>query len=932
MRSLASIIILFVASSVGAAEPDAKGLEFFEKKIRPVLLDQCSKCHSVEAETAKKLKGGLILDTRTAMLAGGDSGPAIVPGKPKESKLLDSLHYEGETKMPPKGKLDSAVIADFTKWIEMGAPAPESAGGSKKQVGLSIEEGRKFWAYQSVMRPVIPVRGAPRHLDPIDWLVGKQLDTKALKPAPLADKATLIRRVTYDLTGLPPTPEQVDTFVNDASADAYAKLVDRLLASQQYGERWGRHWLDIARYGESVNLRGFIYKDAWRYRDYVLNSFNSDLPFNTFIREQIAGDLLPATTPEEKQRQTVAATFLMLGNTNFEEQDKKLLRMDVVDEQLDVITKGFLGQTVTCARCHDHKFDPIPTKDYYALAGILRSTKSLEHSNVSKWMEVPLPTDAKTEAAVKANETAIKALQSKLAAAKKKGATTVAAGVLAIKDVPGVAVDSSKAKQVGEWKLSTVTGTYIGDGYLSDDNKGKGEKSLTFQADLPASGKYEVRLAYSAGPKRADNVPVHISSADGDAEVVVNMKDAPPIDGRFKSLGTFRFEKSGQSFVIVSTEGTKGHVTPDCVTFIAVEENEATQEAKAAKAEPDSTKAIDAEIKKLQASGPKRPTAMVPVEEKTIEDCKIHIRGSVSNLGETAPRGVLTVAVLGKMPEFPKGQSGRVELADWIASPNNPLTARVITNRTWHWLFGSGIVRTTDNFGTTGELPSNPELLDYLASRFVEDGWSMKKLVRQIVMSETYRRKCVTDANDPLVKADPENRLFGRANRKRMEAEELRDTMLSISGKLLSDRMTGPTYPGNVNADYNYKNSDTHRSVYQPVFRNSLPEIFEVFDFAEPSMVVGVRNVSTVAPQALYLMNHLFVHEQAKATATRLLAEPLTDDDARLTRLYRQALGRAPTDGERSVAKKFLAAGKPELGWAGVVQTLFASAEFRYLE
>ncbi|MCI0705260.1 MAG: DUF1553 domain-containing protein, partial [Planctomycetia bacterium] len=842
-------------------------------------------------------------------------------------------------------KLPDAVIKDFEKWIAMGAPDPrgDSAIAPKRQVGLTIEEGRKFWAYKLPVRPEVPEIQNPKFeiRNEIDAFILADLVKKKLEPAKEADRATLIRRLYYDLTGLPPTPEEVDAFVNDKDEDAYEKLVDKLLASREFGERWGRHWLDIARYAESVTLRGFIFKEAWRYRDYVIDSFNEDKPFDQFIAEQIAGDLLPAATTEDRKRNLIATTFLQLGNTNLEEQDKKQLRMDVVDEQLDVITKGFLGQTVTCARCHDHKFDPIPTKDYYALAGILRNVKAMEHANVSKWVEVPLPADPETEAALKKHDAAVSALQAKIAAAKKlAGGPKPATGVLAVKDVPGIVVDDEQAKKVGDWMVSSFNKTYIGAGYIHDKDAGKGEKTLTFQPENVPPGKYEVRLAYSPGTNRATNVPVHVFSADGEKTVEVDMKKAPPIDGRFISLGEYRFEKDGLAYVIVSNEDTKGHVCPDAVVFLPLDKKLEKKDEKPAPPkgnDPANTvKALEAELKKLQASGPKRDMVMSVEEEKVIEDTKVHVRGNVHNLTELAPRGFMTVALHGKLPVIPKNQSGRLQLAEWIASKDNPLTARVMANRVWHWLFGAGLVRTTDNFGTTGELPSHPELLDHLALKFQANpdrevggmGWSVKKLVRYIVLSRTYRQSSTGDA--ATVTADPENRLFGRANRRRLEAECIRDTVLVVSGKLDLTR-GGPTFSLSLASDYGYKANSLRRSVYLPAFRNAMPEMLEVFDAADPSTVTGKRNSGTVAPQALFMMNHPFVLDQSKFAATRLLGEKHADDDARITRAYRLTLGREPTSGEREVAKRFLKGKNEKDAWTAIFHALFASAEFRYV-
>ena len=752
-----------------AARDDQPGVEFFERKIRPVLVRECYACHST---TAKALKGGLRVDTWEGLTKGGDSGPAIVGGKPDESLLLDALRHDG-IEMPPKGKLPDTVIGDFERWVKMGAPDPRRGGPAPAPAparrGINVEAGRKFWAYQPPRR-----REPPAVRDPawpgadIDRFVLAALDAINVRPTRDADRATLARRLSFDLIGLPPFPEDVDAFINDLSPVAYETLVDRLLASPHFGERWGRHWLDVARFAESLTLRGFILLPAWRYRDYVINAFNAGMPFDQFVREQIAGDLLPARSLSERRRQQVAASFLVLGNTNLEDQDKNQLVMDVVDEQLDTIGRAFLAQTLGCARCHDHKFDPIPTRDYYAMAGILRNVKTMEHANVSMWLEKPLAVLPEQEPALQAHESEIAALEARL------------------------------------------------------------------KAERARKGPHVAELA--------------------------------------------------------------------------------------------------AELKRLTARGPLREKTLAVEELAAIVETRVHIRGSVHNLGESVPRGFLQVATVGTPPELPTNESGRRELADWLASPKNPLTARVFVNRVWQWLFGVGIVRTPDNFGTTGERPSHPELLDYLATRFIDDGWSIKRLVRSIVLSRAYR---LSTADLPRqLAADPENRLLWRANRQRLGAECIRDAMLAIAGELQL-QMGGPTFPAGLKADYGYLSNGRRRSVYVPVFRNALPEIFEVFDFADPSMVTGRRNVSTVAPQALFLMNHPFVIERSRATARHLLADPGLDDPTRLTRLYRLALGRPPTQRERTIGLEFLASGTPrpahgEEKWAMLVQALFGSVDFRY--
>ncbi|HEX8200729.1 MAG TPA: PSD1 and planctomycete cytochrome C domain-containing protein [Isosphaeraceae bacterium] len=797
----AILLVMAVPMAAPAAEPDAEGLELFERTIRPVLAERCYGCHSAAAEAKKKLRGGLRLDSREGLLQGGDSGPALEPGHADESLLIAALRYDDVTQMPPAGKLPEAVIAAFVAWVDRGAPDPRTAQATPESASARASSSdpaaaRAHWAYRPP-RAVPPpaVRDAAWPSGPIDRFLLAQLEAAGLHPGPDADRATLARRLSFDLTGLPPTPEELAAFVADASPAAYERLVDRLLASPHFGERWGRHWLDVARFGESLTLRGLVLKEAWRYRDYVIAAFNADVPFDRFVREQIAGDLLPAASPDDRRQQLVATTFLALGNSNLEEQDKPQLVMDVVDEQLDVIGKGILAQTIACARCHDHKFDPIPTRDYYALAGILRNARILEHDNVSKWMEVPLPMPPDREAAVREHEARVSELEGRLKTERTRLASA---------------------------------------------------KKARAQAETPAAG------------------------------------DLP-------------------------------------------------DDAQAQKVATRAVKAMEAELKRLRAGGPRRDMAMTVVEDPTIGDVPIHIRGSVHNLGATAPRGVLGAATPGAPPVIPAGESGRRQLAGWLAGAENPLSARVVVNRAWHWLFGAGLVRTTDNFGTTGEAPSHPELLDDLAVRFIEDGWSVKRLVRRIVLSRAYR---LATADAPRSRAvDPENRLLWRMNRRRLDAECLRDAMLAAAGRLRLE-MGGPSYPADLAADYGYEDSGTRRSVYVPVFRNALPELFGAFDFADPSLVVGRRDASTVAPQALFLMNHPFALEQARHAALRLLAGPDRDDPARVDRAGQLALGRPPTAAERRLLLGFLAADpatSPDEAWALVFQVLFASADFRYV-
>jgi cytochrome c553 len=979
------------AASRTGDSPDA--VAFFERKIRPILVEHCQACHSAEAEKSGKLKGGLRVDSKAALRLGGDSGPAVVEGDPANSLLLSAMRYDG-LEMPPKGKLPDAVVADFEAWIKAGAADPRTDSVPVKRAEIDVQAGRQHWAYRLPefhTAPLVVRRSTT--LTPYDAFLAARWESQGVEPAGTAAPTTLLRRLSYDLTGLPPaahgvaTGDDLATEYPEDRPDAHARLIDRWLASPRFGERWGRHWLDVARYAESITLRGFVLPDAWRYRDYVIESFNNDLSYPQFIREQIAGDLLPAANLEMGRRQRIATSFLALGNTNLEEQDKKQLRMDHVDEQLDVIGKGLLAQTLTCARCHDHKFDPIPTRDYYALAGIFRSTKAMEHSNVSKWLELPLPLPPEQESEQLRHESLVKTLEgrikslreaTKLAGGKDKPAAASGPKVVAsLKDLPGVVVDDTQARKVGVWQPSRFTAGWVLEGYVHDEAKGKGEKTATFQPELPVAGTYEVRLAYSAGGNRDAAVPVAVFSADGETTIMVDQRRAPPIDGLWISLGMFRFEANGQGFVMVSNEGTTGHVIVDAVQFLPPAANgvnmasatsgansrtatpaaapapvpaavpaavpagvpakqptpSSTADNASGKAAEEQLKAMEVELKRLTQSGPKRPTYVAIREESGDEvgDTYVHIRGLVANRGPSVPRGVPKVALYEPFPAIPAGESGRRQLADWLASSRNPLTARVMANRVWHWMFGAGLVRTTDNFGVTGELPSHPELLDRMAVDFVRHDGSVKWLVRELALSNAYRLA----EQGPSVDADPENRLFARAQRRRLDAESIADTLLWASGEL-DLTMGGPLLKSGLAADYGYQHDSSRRAVYWPVLRNVLPEVLEAFDFADPSLSTGRRSVSTVAPQALFLRNHPFVLDRARETARRSLADaPKLDDTDRVLALFPRVLGRAPSSSERESSVRFIqetrAAGvAAEPNWTLWIQALFGTIDFRY--
>ena len=931
-----------------------EGMDFFEKKVRPLLAERCLECHSAE----HKIKGGLRLDLRDGWVKGGDAGPAIVPGDVAKSLLIEAVHYGNlDLQMPPKKPLTKEEISILEEWVKLGAPDPRTEGAVvKKQTGLSLEAGRKFWAYAPITNPSVPnLKDTTWPQGEIDRFVLAKMETSNVKPSPAAKPDALARRLYYTLIGLPPTPQQVDEFTAAAakdSAKAAEVLVDELLASKQFGETWGRHWLDLARFAESSGGgRTLLFKDAWRFRDYVIEAFNADMPFDQFIREQIAGDLLPAATQADQKRQCIATAFLALGPTNYEEQDKQQLRFDVVDEQIETVGRALLGQTIGCARCHDHKFDPIPQRDYYALAGIFASTRTLMsyEENVARWISQPLPEDGPQEALLVAHETKVKSLEKQLTQAKAKltelskyiaAETSAPAMPIAPASLPGIVLDDADAKVVGEWKHSVHVRSYIGKGYLSDDNKAKGERTISFTPTIPQTDSYEVRLAYTHAHVRANNVKVNILHADGEDTIYVDQSLPPPIDGRFVSLGKFRFEKDGAGYVLLSNEGTTSFVTVDALQLIPTSDKTATAKESpsddvAVKKVKQLVKRLEAEMKQLSDHSLRRQTAMTVHDDAgAIGDAQVRVRGIEKQRGETVPRGFLQV-VTTSSPTFPAKQSGRKELAEWIASADHPLTSRVLANRIWTWAFGQGLVRTVDNFGTTGELPSHPELLDFLALKLTKQQWSVKKLLREILLSSTWQQAVQSATSE-----DPENRLLAHANRRRLDAEQIRDTLLSLSGKLEPSYLgqniagAGDIDPNNFSAqdiEYGYKFTDTKRSVYVPAFRNKRLDLFEVFDFGDINQPVGQRNVSTVAPQALYFLNHPFVLEQAKAAAERVMAEMTADED-RLALTFRRTLGRLPSVAESARCREFLQSSpNASEAWTALQQSLFASLDFRYL-
>ncbi|MCP4173234.1 MAG: DUF1553 domain-containing protein [Fuerstiella sp.] len=938
-------LLLSVVHLSRAGADDAAKLEFFESRIRPVLVEHCYKCHAVNA---KNVRGGLLLDSKAGALDGGESGAAVVPGAPEESLLLSALKHESY-EMPPDRKLSDAIVADFEKWIHDGAVDPRIGGKAMKRTAIDLKEGRRFWSFRPVRRPDVPKLTGGWAKTDIDRFVAARQMTAGLSPVDDATAEQVLRRIQYALVGLPPTPDQIATFAAawsvapDAAIDA---LVDELLASPRFGERWGRHWLDVARFAESSGGgRSLMFPDAWRFRDYVIKSFNDDKPFDQLVREHIAGDLLPFENDSQHDDQVTGVGYLTLGPTNYEQQDKELLRMEVIDEQVDTIGRTFLGLTLGCARCHDHKFDPIPTADYYAMAGVFRSTETLLPGNVSTYVTTSLKMNSEKQ--VLADwKTKEKSLLAGIAELKKKvkGQRPGVTSRIDAASLAGVIIDDTQAKFEGEWVHSTSLAPFVGEGYRHD-NFLKTGRSVRFETTLPESGKYRLRLAHNYQTSRCSRLPITVTHAKGSTTVEIDQRKTP-VDGVFAELGTFPFVAGSKAVVTIDAEKSgKGVVIVDAVQFLPDTAADVVVAADEQRQQLEWSKrltSLEAELKTHKKARPDAPKAMGVRDQKEPADWHIHVRGGIRNLGPIVPRGFVSAASPvdqngDTLPfNLPQDQSGRLEMSSWIASPVNPLTSRVFVNRIWLHLIGEGLVRTPDNFGKMGRTPTHPELLDYLAATFVDDDrWSVKKLIRRIVMSRVFRLSSSAVSN-----ADPDNVLLTRGFRRRLDVESLRDSTLQISGQLDLNQVGGRTIEKITQYDNAYDHdqfSRNIRSVYVPFFRNCMLEMFEVFDITNPNLVTGQRTSSTLPSQGLFLLNSPFMLEQSKVAAEHFLKTQSVDAaavDAMIDDVFLRTLGRSPTMAELEPLQSYLTEEGADStdAWASVFQALFASVDFRYID
>lgn len=823
-----------------------RDVQFFETKIRPVLVEHCYECHSQKSD---EVGGGLLLDSRNASRKGGESGSAVVPGDVSESLLISAIEYR-DLEMPPDSKLPDDVIRDFKHWIKAGAVDPRTESPIVDPVRSAKNETPvDLWSLEPVTNPAPPSTDEWARSD-IDRFVSRRLNEHGLKPVSQAGITTILRRATFDLIGLPPSEELQASFSKSAHSDmdsALEQLVDELLASPQFGERWGRHWMDVVRYAESAgNSRDVLMPWAWRYRDYIIDTLNADVPYDRFLTEQVAGDLLKAESAAERDRLQIATGFLAIGSKSLNGGN---LELDIPDDQIDVIGKAILGLTVSCARCHDHKFDPIPTADYYGLVGIFRSTETLYGGSTRRPKTVtdklkvylPLGEDADERAKKMAK------VDKEMAAVKKK--------------------EAAIAKRVGLLKKR-----------------------------LPKDWKAQ----YSALKKR------ETATTDRGAG-----SKQPPLRGPEKNL----------------------------LRQFAQFESAEHQQAE-----------LQEQLKQFQQDLPDLHFAIGVRDKTKVGDSPIYLRGDKDKAGNVTPRGFLSAVSMKETVAVNQKQSGRLELARWITQPDHPLTSRVIVNRVWQHLFGRGLVKSVDNFGVNGNTPSHPDLLDWLANRFVHSHqWSLKSLIREIVLSETYRLSSAFDKRN--YELDPANVFLWRMSRRRLEAEPLRDAMLASSGELNLQRPLGSAVmkmgEGEVGRGIKTEYLDEpfpHRTVYMPILRTKMPPFLKTFDHPEPSNAQGLRDSTNVPAQSLYLMNSPFVLEQSELLARRVI-NTATDNDKRLANLWQLTLSRPPTGTEINRSLEFLAntdeklkdehndAGAREVQkWQMLSQALFASAEFRYID
>jgi len=892
-KVLGSIFGLLATTSVFQAAQSSSSVDFFETRIRPLLAERCFACH-----TQSRL-GGLQIDSRETLLKGGSSGPAIVPGSPEQSLLIQAVgHTHERLKMPPQEKLKDVEIAWLSDWIRAGAPWPESASRATSEAhptGVITPQQRSFWSLQPVRKPALPAVKDKSWLQaPVDSFVLARLEEKGLKPVPAADKRTWIRRVTFDLIGLPPTPEEVEAFVKDNSSTARVKVVDRLLASPRYGERWARHWLDVARYSDDLlnTIKEDPLPNAFRYRDWVINAFNEDLPYDQFVKAQIAGDLLGGDKGK------------WVGGLGFYN-----LTPNLQDDRVDVTTRGFLGLTAACAQCHDHKFDPIPTKDFYALQGIFESTELDEHplapaDVVEKYQRQRKLVDeheSRIDEFLDAQSTQLSEILASRASHYLQASRIVLGGEKLSQEA--VAKDQKLDRETLDRWLAHLYKTPREHPFLNDwDALVKREAPLE-ELRVEAEKFQDLLLSVIREKKTVDQKNLILTGGSQEFEVLSKVNLASLERDRYALWVDFFLGRQ-------KMEGSRERVS-GVLLYRKKEVERFLQGDWKVHLESMQTR-----LEELKSTLPEKYPFL-----RTIKDVakpanlKVYIRGNKETQGEEAPRGFLSVLCEGEPIPFTKG-SGRLELAKAIANPKNPLTARVMVNRIWQHHFGTGLVTTASNFGRLGERPSHPELLDYLAARFVELGWSIKAIHREILLSATYALSAKSSAQNSAV--DPDNRLLWQANRRKLDAEALRDSLLFVAGKL---DLTAGDEPMRLTDEKNLR-----RTVYGFVSRAKLDGTLSLFDFPDPNFTSEGRITTDTPLQRLYFLNSEFIINQAQAIVSRLETVSSAGDEMKIRQAYQWLFQREPTPDEVQTGLKFLQSGSNK--WPQYAQALMSSSEF----
>lgn len=994
------------SSLVMAESPRKEDLDFFEKEIRPLLIKHCYECHSAQG----KQEGELRLDGRGLLLHGGASGPSVVVGKPKESLLIEAIQYRS-LEMPPNGKLPDQDIAKLVRWVEMGLPWPKEEEDSSKQIPMGrvfeiTSEQREHWAFQPVRKPVIPdVENPDWNQTAIDRFVFFSRSAQGIQPNGLADRNTLLRRVTYDLTGLPPTPEELEAFLNDDSPEAWSRVIERLLASPHYGERWGRHWLDVVRYADTAgDASDYPVPDAYKYRDYVIRSFNNDKPYDQFIREQYAGDLLAQEAPPEQFSELTTATTLLAMSRRFGYNDTNFHYFHLtIADLLDTMGQSVLGLSIGCARCHDHKFEPISAKDYYALYGIFESTIfTFPGAEEVRHPKELIPLIPRSEAEKRD--------------AERKGKLAEFDRLILEKSMPILSFEGAFEEMKAlpsPWKAdttvhlvpnhqSTFTNVFpIGNQVIQLPNAPNNygfrrptqphhrdtKETLYINLDfknvsVDAGGDGYYRISLDNSSNYSPSVEIFINGTSLAVRDGAELRELAPVElGVWHNLqfvvnwqaktfdGTLSNGKQSWSFkdipfnpnwdgtansFVIDAHGTDGSKVRPLrqIDNLAIQyspflpANEGTKlTAETMKGEIKQVRDGLAEIHKQKEAFSKEATypTVYAVREGKSANTKLQFRGEPERLGEEVPRRFLEILGGESLPAD-CNESGRRQLADWLTSPTNPLTARVMANRVWQYHFGRGIVPTANDFGVRGEAPTHPELLDYLATRFQENGWSVKALHREILQSRAYR--LASTMNEEAYRTDPGNQWLWRYSRRRLDAESIRDSLLFISDEL--DLTPGEAHPFPPIEDWRFSQhnpfdavyASNKRSVYLMTQRIKRHPFLALFDGADPNATTAQRVATTTPLQALFLMNDAFTHDRTIAAAKRVLAERPTDIE-RVQFLYESAYSRSPTPEEIDELQAFLKSYSERLPnapdreiqtWAACLRVILSSNEFLYVD